>query len=38
MWKKYFGPFAQIIGIEIKEKLNDFEGIGTRWNGADPYS
>lgn len=26
MWKKYFGPFAQIIGIDIKEKCKDFEG------------
>lgn len=26
MWKKYFGPFAQIIGIDIKENCKKFEG------------
>lgn len=26
MWKKYFGPFAKIVGIDINEKCKKFEG------------
>jgi hypothetical protein len=25
MWKRYLGPFAQIIGIDIEERCRDFE-------------
>jgi len=25
MWKRYFGPFAQIVGIDIEPKCKDFE-------------
>ncbi len=25
MWKKYFGPFAQIVGIDINPECKDFE-------------
>ena len=26
MWKRYFGPFAQIVGIDIKAVCKKFEG------------
>src|SRR3954453_2454752 len=26
MWKQYLGPFAQIVGLDIRPECKDFEG------------